>query len=394
VDRHASESYYVLGEGLLAVSAGGRGVPAKAAGAAAAPPFRFSRMGPEGRGLDDRTTELLGAAMAAGGGSGIEQSNVPAGYTYLGQFIAHDLSFDRTVVTLAANVSPAQLLQGTSPSLDLDSLYGAGPEDPESARFYDADATHLRMGRTAAAGGHREAVGFDLPRGAGSTQEERRRAVIADERVDRRATVVRRLDRPEAQEIAAELGRLAQGVADELTAQRRDPSAQMMVTTTVACRYLGQNYEQEVRTYSGHVDKSYELAIAIAPDAPDFVARLTTGFHAIHRQAYGYDLVDQPIQSVFLGATAVVASALVVVQPYPGVPDGVPPASTRRVLAAAGTWAEASIWKRADLPTGFRIAGPAIVEEPDSTTWIPVGFAAEVHPTSCLVLTRTAEDAP
>ena len=40
---------------------------------------------------------------------------------------------------------------------------------------------------------------------------------------------------------------------------------------------------------------------------------------------------------------------------------------------------------------GFRIAGPAIVEEPDSTTWIPVGFAAEVHPTSCLVLTQTPE---
>jgi len=215
-------------------------------------------------------------------------------------------------------------------------------------------------------------------------------AVIADERVDRRATVVRRLDRPEAQEIAAELGRLAQTVADELAAQRREPSAQMTVTTTVACRYLGQNYEQEVRTYSGHVDKSYELAIAIPPDAPDFVTRLARGFHDIHRQAYGYDLLDQPIQSVYLGATAVVASRAVVVQPYPGRSD--PPSVTRRVLAAAGTWAEATIWKRADLPTGFAIDGPAIVEEPDSTTWIPAGYRAVVHPTSCLVLTQTVED--
>ena len=178
MERHASESYYVPGEGLLAVSAGGRD------SAPAATPFRCSRMGPRGGGLDDRTTELLAAAMAAGGGSGVEQTGVPAGYTYLGQFIAHDLSFDKTAVTLGANVSPAQLLQGTSPSLDLDSLYGAGPEDPASARFYAADAVHLKTGRTLAAGGRPEAEGFDLPRGAGSTVEERRTAVIPDERND------------------------------------------------------------------------------------------------------------------------------------------------------------------------------------------------------------------
>lgn len=216
-------------------------------------------------------------------------------------------------------------------------------------------------------------------------------AVIADERVDRRATVVRRLDRPEAQDIAQELGRLAQTVAEELSTQRRDASARMLVTTSVACRYLGQNYEQEVRTYSGHVDKSFELAITIAPDAPDFVTRLARGFHEVHRQAYGYDLVDQPIQSVYLGATAVVASEPVIVQPYPGTSDGEPPHVSRRVLAAAGQWVDATIWKRADLPVGFEIDGPAIIEEPDSTTWVPVGFHAEVHPTSCLVLTPDAE---
>jgi N-methylhydantoinase A len=65
---------------------------------------------------------------------------------------------------------------------------------------------------------------------------------------------------------------------------------------------------------------------------------------------------------------------------------------TRRILAAPGTCADATIWKRADLPIGFAIAGPAIVEEPDSTTWIPIGFRAVVDPTSCLILTQTVED--
>jgi hypothetical protein len=45
VEHHGSESYYVLGEGLLAESEGGRARPLAAAGEAAAPPFRFTRLG-------------------------------------------------------------------------------------------------------------------------------------------------------------------------------------------------------------------------------------------------------------------------------------------------------------------------------------------------------------
>ena len=54
--HHGSESYYVVGEGLLTVSIGGReeeAVPATTARAAAAAtsPFLFSRMGPKGTGV-------------------------------------------------------------------------------------------------------------------------------------------------------------------------------------------------------------------------------------------------------------------------------------------------------------------------------------------------------
>jgi N-methylhydantoinase A len=213
-------------------------------------------------------------------------------------------------------------------------------------------------------------------------------AVIADERVDRRATVVRRLDRPEAQDIPAELGRLAETVAKELAAQRREPGARMLVSTHVACRYLGQNYEQEVRMYQGHVDRSFELAIQIAPDAPDFVNRLADAFHAIHRQSYGYELREQPIQSVYLGASALVAAEAVTVQPYRGFDSAAP--LRRRVLVSAGTWGEAAVLRRDQLPVGWRAVGPVIVEEPDSTTYVPPGFEAMVDPSWCLVLAETS----
>jgi Animal haem peroxidase len=193
METHASESFFVLDEGLLAESAGGRqdgNVPAAlmAAAAEAAPPFRFTRMGPKGvnRQIGEATRRRVANAMAAGGGGA---SQIPAGFTYLGQFIDHDMTFDRTNVMLGANVSPAQLLQARSPSLDLDSLYGAGPQDPESAKFYEADGLHLKMGKTVAADGIPAKDGFDLPRGAGNTVAQKRKAIVPDPRNDENLAV-------------------------------------------------------------------------------------------------------------------------------------------------------------------------------------------------------------
>jgi Animal haem peroxidase len=188
VERHGSESYFVLGEGLLGESVGGRDRTLSAAEEEAAPPFRFSRMGPSGveRQLRDPNRRKIANAIAAGGGG---VSRIPAGYTYLGQFVDHDLTFDRTSVMLGANVSAAQLLQARSPALDLDSLYGAGPTDPGSGKFYAPDGLHLKMGKTQAEEGIAAKQGFDLPRGTGSTRAAKRKAIIPEPRNDENLAV-------------------------------------------------------------------------------------------------------------------------------------------------------------------------------------------------------------
>jgi hypothetical protein len=194
---HGSETFVVEGEGTLGEAVGGRERTLPSALEAQAPPFRFSRMGPRGRGhqLPEATLKRVGRAMTLGGGGA---SQVPAGFTYLGQFIDHDLTFDKTAVTLGERISPTLLLQARSPSLDLDSLYGAGPDDPESAKFYEADGIHLKMGKTKAvagragdpSGGRIAAMeGFDLPRGEGSSAAEKRQAVIPDPRNDENLAV-------------------------------------------------------------------------------------------------------------------------------------------------------------------------------------------------------------
>jgi hypothetical protein len=188
VEHHGSETYFVVGEGLLGETVGGRDATLPTARADGAPPFRFSRMGPSGSGrqLTDAVRKKLANAMVSGGGGA---AGIPAGFTYLGQFVDHDLTFDKTKVMLGENVSPVTLVQARSPSLDLDSLYGGGPTDPVSAKFYAADGLHLKMGRTEAAEGLAAKDGFDLPRGAGNTVAKKRKAIVPDPRNDENLAV-------------------------------------------------------------------------------------------------------------------------------------------------------------------------------------------------------------
>ena len=62
---------------------------------------------------------------------------------------------------LGENVPPSELLQARWPRVDLDSLYDAGPGDPESAKFSGANGLHLNAGRTVAAEGVPAMDGFD-----------------------------------------------------------------------------------------------------------------------------------------------------------------------------------------------------------------------------------------
>lgn len=63
---------------------------------------------------------------------------VPAGFTYLGQFVDHDLTFDTTSNLDDQAAKPTNL---RTPALDLDCVYGSGPAD--QPYMYAADGAHL-----------------------------------------------------------------------------------------------------------------------------------------------------------------------------------------------------------------------------------------------------------
>jgi hypothetical protein len=51
---------------------------------------------------------------------------IRAGFTFLGQFLDHDMTFDPTS-SLARRQDPEAIRNFRIPALDLDSLYGGGP---------------------------------------------------------------------------------------------------------------------------------------------------------------------------------------------------------------------------------------------------------------------------
>ena len=115
-----------------------------------------------------------------------EESGIPAAYTYFGQFIDHDLTFD-PASSLQRQNDPDALVDYRTPRFDLDNIYGRGPDD--QPYMYDKGRTFnlgLKLTGAAANPGAR-----DLPRSnavpplSGATQ----RAIIGDPRNDENVIV-------------------------------------------------------------------------------------------------------------------------------------------------------------------------------------------------------------
>src|SRR4051812_12787925 len=72
-----------------------------------------------------------------------ENYGLPAGYTYFGQFVDHDITFDPLSSLVKLN-DPEGLTDFRTPALDLDGLYGRGPDD--QPYMYTADGHKFLLG--------------------------------------------------------------------------------------------------------------------------------------------------------------------------------------------------------------------------------------------------------
>ncbi|WBO23839.1 peroxidase family protein [Sphingomonas abietis] len=148
-------------------------------------------------GSDDEATIVALTALAAGmlakhdppfDGPDAEEGGIPAAYTYFGQFIDHDLTFDPASSLQKQNDLDA-LVDYRTPRFDLDNVYGRGPDDQP---YLYSDGLHFNLGRALTGAAHNPKA-QDLPRSnpvpTAAHPHPTKRAIIGDPRNDENVIV-------------------------------------------------------------------------------------------------------------------------------------------------------------------------------------------------------------
>lgn len=197
-------------------------------------------------------------------------------------------------------------------------------------------------------------------------------AILADIKRDYVRTVRRRVD-----------GALAGYLDELLAAMARDAKAWLdregaiVGETVMRCsadmRYGGQ---------------AYELPVAL-PDAMKGVDVAAVGelFHQAHERVYGFRDASSPIEITTL-RLGIVGKVPPVESPRDASASGAPKAHARRKVFHRGGWVEASVYRRGELHPGQAFAGPALVEQEDTTTWVLPGWRVNVDAAGNLHVAR------
>lgn len=103
-------------------------------------------------------------------------------------------------------------------------------------------------------------------------------------------------------------------------------------------------------------------------------------FHAEHEREFSWSNVDQVVEIYGLRVAAIGRVPTPALSGFgPRTSGEVRPVQVRRVFfELAGGFVDTPVYKRADLPVGATLTGPAIVEQLDTTTVIPTNVKATV----------------
>ena len=196
--------------------------------------------------------------------------------------------------------------------------------------------------------------------------------IIADMRHDFVMTVNRLLDEIDVAALGADVGRLArEGAALVESAKVKLTGCDTIVELDMS--YVGQTHTVAV-----------PLTGTLDADA------IRSAFEARYRAAYGR-LLEGIAMRVLNLRVAVVGRRpkldLIGLAPKPSGSVARAQRGTRRVYVD-GSYAEAPVYARLDLPVGAAVPGPAILEQPDTTIFIDPGLAGSVDPFGNVILER------
>jgi N-methylhydantoinase A len=200
---------------------------------------------------------------------------------------------------------------------------------------------------------------------------------ISDVRRDYVHPLLGRLDEIDRAELSAAYADLEERARKDLTAPVLQHRADL--------RYRGQ---------------SFELTVTV-----DDLDDLGTTFHVEHERRYGYRMLDEPVELVSLrlvatvpvpkpelraaggtGAPSAAGGSGAAGGAGGGAAPSTPVGRGRRRVNLDGDWVEVEVVVGADLVPGVAMAGPAVVEYPESTVVIRPGWRAAVDGVGSLEL--------
>jgi N-methylhydantoinase A len=145
-------------------------------------------------------------------------------------------------------------------------------------------------------------------------------------------------------------------------------SGTLSVARSADMRYVGQGYELSVPFPDGPVDGRTAAA-------------LRNAFDRIYAHRYGYSDSQAAVELVTAAVTVTGAGPEVrLAEQSPGAREVAQARKPSRPVYFPETrgYVDCVIYDRARMPIGATITGPAIVEEPESTTVLPPGATAEI----------------
>ncbi len=146
------------------------------------------------------------------------------------------------------------------------------------------------------------------------------------------------------------------------------PAERQIMTRSADLRYVGQGYYLNVPVTGGALDRR-------AADA------FCEAFHAAHEATYGFRNPGEPVELANIRVTATGRMDKPAFRAHPDAGPSAAPArkGSREVYARdGGRFVPFAVCDRARLRAGNVVEGPAIVEQPDSTTVIPAGYRGRV----------------
>jgi N-methylhydantoinase A len=171
--------------------------------------------------------------------------------------------------------------------------------------------------------------------------------------------------------------------AQEDATQAGLPRDHVVLARALGMRYSGQN-------------SSLLVNIESSPFAPAVLDRAVVDFHELHEDTFGFSADGEQVEIVDLRLQSIGTIPRPAERPAAVATSDttIEPAAHRTVLLEPGVPRELPIYRRAALPSGCVVDGPCIIEQLDSTTFVPRLWKVTVESMGVLVIGRRAWTAP